>query len=34
MNFPVELFIILFKVALTSVSMGEMLKCGHSNESY
>ena len=32
--FPVVLFIILYKVFLTFVSMDEILKCDHSNESY
>ena len=32
--FPVVLFIILYKVALTFESVDEILKCGHSNESY
>ena len=30
--FPVVLFIMLYKVVLTSVS--EILKCDHSNENY
>ena len=33
-NFPVVLFIMLYKVVLTFESMGEILKCDHSNESY
>ena len=33
-NFPVMLFIILYKVAPTSLSVGEILKCDRSNESY
>ena len=32
--FPVVLFIILYKVILTFESVGEILKCDHSNESY
>ena len=32
--FPVVLFITLNKVLLTFVSVDEILKCGHSNESY
>ena len=32
--FPVVLFIILFKVALTSESVDEILKYDHSNVSY
>ena len=32
--FPVVLFIMLYKVGLNWVSMGEILKCDHSNESY
>ena len=32
--FPVLLFIILYKVVLTFVSVDEILKCDHSNESY
>ena len=32
--FPVVLFIMLYKVVLTSESMDEILKCDHSNESY
>ena len=31
--FPVVLFIMLYKVVLTFVSVDEILKCGHSNES-
>ena len=33
-QFPVVLFIMLYKVVLTFVSVGEILKCDHSNESY
>ena len=32
--FPVVLFITLYKVVLTFVSVDEILKCDHSNESY
>ena len=32
--FPVVLFIMLYKVVLTSESMDEIVKCDHSNESY
>ena len=32
--FPVVLFIILYKVVLTFECVDEILKCGHSNESY
>ena len=32
--FPVVLFIMLYKVALTFESVDEILKCDHSNESY
>ena len=32
--FPVVLFIVLYKVVLTLESVDEILKCGHSNESY
>ena len=32
--FPVLLFIMLYKAVLTSESVGEILKCDHSNESY
>ena len=32
--FPVVLFIMLYKVVLTFESLGEILKCDHSNESY
>jgi len=32
--FPVALFIILYKVVLTFESLGKILKCDHSNESY
>ena len=31
--FPVMLFIMLYKVALTFESVDEILKCDHSNES-
>ena len=32
--FPVVLFIMLYKVVLTLESLVEILKYGHSNESY
>ena len=32
--FPVVLFIMLYKVVLTSESVDETLKCVHLNESY
>ena len=32
--FPVVLFIMLYKVVLTSESMDEIVKFDHSNESY
>ena len=32
--FPVVLFIVLYKLALSSESVDEILKCDHSNESY
>ena len=32
--FPVVLFIMLYKVALTFESVDETLMCDHSNESY
>ena len=32
--FPVALFIMLYKVVLTFESVDEILKWGHSNESY
>ena len=32
--FPVVLFSILYKVALTFESVDEILKCDHSNERY
>ena len=32
--FPVVLFSILYKVVLSFESVGEILKCDHSNESY
>ena len=31
---PVVLFVMLYKVLLTFESVGEILKCDHSNESY
>ena len=31
--FPVVLFIVLYKVVLTCISVDEILKCDHSNES-
>ena len=31
-DFPVELFIMLYKVVLTFESVDEILKCDHSNE--
>ena len=31
---PVLLFIVLYKVVLTFESVGEILKCDHSNENY
>ena len=31
---PVVLFIMLYEVVLTFKSLGEILKCDHSNESY
>ena len=33
-NFPVVLFIMLYKVVLTFESVDVILKCDHSNESY
>ena len=33
-NFPVVLFIMLYKLVLTFESVDEILKCGHSDESY
>ena len=33
-QFPVVLFIMLYKVVLTFESVDEILKCDHSNESY
>ena len=33
-NFPVVLFIMLYKDVLTFESVDEILWCGHSNESY
>ena len=32
--FPTALFIMLYKVVLSFESVGETLKCDHSNESY
>jgi len=32
--FPVVLFIMLYKAALTFESVNKILKCDHSNESY
>ena len=32
--FPLVLFIVRYKVVLTLESVDEILKCGHSNESY
>ena len=32
--FPVVLFNMLYKVVLSFESVGEILKCDHSNESY
>ena len=32
--FPVELFIMLYKMVLSFESVDEILKCDHSNESY
>ena len=32
--FPLVLFIMLYKVVLTFESVGEIVKCDHSNESY
>ena len=32
--FPVVLFIMLYKVVLTFESVGEILKCDHSNDSF
>ena len=32
--FPVVLFIMLYNVVLTIGSVGEILKCDHSSESY
>ena len=32
--FPVVLFIMLYKMILTSESVDEILKCDHSNERY
>ena len=33
-DFPVVLFIMLYKVVLTFESVNAILKCDHSNESY
>ena len=33
-HFPMVLFIMLYKVALTFESVNEILWCGYSNESY
>ena len=33
-QFPVVLFIMLYKVVLTFESVDEILKCDHSNKSY
>jgi len=33
-NFPVVLFIMLYKVVLTFEFVDEILNCNHSNESY
>ena len=33
-DFPVVLFIMLYKVVLTFESVDEILKCDHSNERY
>ena len=33
-DFPVVLFILLYKVVLTFKSVNEILWCDHSNESY
>ena len=32
--FPLALFIMLYKVALTFESVDQILKCDHANESY
>ena len=32
--FPVALFIMLYKVVLTFESVGEIVKCDHSNEGH
>ena len=32
--FPMVLFIMLYKLVLTFESVGKILKCDHSNESY
>ena len=32
--FPVQVFILLYRVVLTFESVDEILKCDHSNESY
>ena len=33
-NFPVVLFIMLYKVVITFESLDKILKCDHSSESY
>ena len=33
-NFPVMLLIMLYKAIFNFESVGEILKCNHSNESY
>ena len=33
-DFPVVLFIMMYKVVLTFESVDEILKCDYSNESY
>ena len=33
-NFPVVLFVMLYKLVLTFESVDEILKCYHSDESY
>ena len=32
--YPVEFFVVLYKVVLTFDSVDEILKCDHSNESH
>ena len=32
--FPLVLFIVLFKVVLSSESVNKIIKCDHSNQSY